>query len=80
MKHDHSKDKIKEICGHLGEDLNAEPCQEVAEHLAKCPNCKIYFDTIRKTVILCKTNDCAEKLPEDVNERLLKRLDLDSLQ
>jgi len=80
VKHDHNKDKINNICNQLGEDLNTVPCKEVADHLASCPTCKVYFDTIKKTVILCKENDCLEKLPDDVNKRLLKRLDLDNIQ
>lgn len=79
MRHAHNEKKIKLICDQLGEDINTIPCKEVAEHLAKCPSCKVYLDTVKKTVVLCKENDCIEKLPDDVNKRLLKALDLDTL-
>lgn len=79
MLSNHKKEKIKKICDQLGEDLDSVPCQEVIEHLTACPSCKVYFDTVKKTVILCKENDCLEKLPEDVNKRLLKVLNLDDL-
>jgi predicted anti-sigma-YlaC factor YlaD len=77
MQHDHNQKKIEKICEFLGEDINAVPCQEVVEHISRCPTCKVYFDTVKKTVILCKENDCAEKIPEDVNKRLLRLLNLE---
>jgi hypothetical protein len=70
------KEHIKQICDIMGEDLDAPACQEVLRHLDDCPNCKVYYDTIKKTVHLCKENDCAEELPNDVNQRLMKVLDL----
>lgn len=60
----------------MGEDFDAPACKEVLDHLNQCPTCKVYYDTIKKTVLLCQENDCAEKLPEDVNQRLLEVLDL----
>jgi predicted anti-sigma-YlaC factor YlaD len=79
MQHEHNQKKIEKICRHLGEDLDAIHCKEVADHLSKCPTCKVYFDTVEKTVILCKKNDCLEKIPDDVNKRMLKVLHLDDL-
>ncbi len=74
--HDHNQ-RIKELCDIMGEDLDAPSCQEVLEHLNTCPTCKVYYDTVKKTVLLCKEVDCAEKIPTDVNNRLLKILDLE---
>jgi len=61
----------------MGEDFDNPACQEVLEHLKQCPTCKVYYDTTKKTVLLCRENDCPEKLPDDVNNRLLKVLNLD---
>jgi len=60
----------------MGEDLNDPACLEMQEHINKCPTCKVYYDTIKKTVLLCRENDCQEELPNDVNRRLMKVLDL----
>lgn len=76
MKHDHSKDRIKKMCDMLGEDFDSPKCQAMAEQVNACPTCKVYYDTVKKTVLLCKENDCAEELPNDVNNRLMKLLDL----
>ncbi len=75
MLNDH-KERIKEICDLMGEDFNDPACREVLEHINQCPTCKVYYDTLKKTVLLCKENDCPEELPDEVNQRLMQLLDL----
>ena len=70
------KDHIKKICDIMGEDFNDPACQEVLDHLNQCPTCRVYYDTVKKTVLLCQNNDCAEELPEGVNDRLMEVLNL----
>ena len=72
----HQKERIKQICDIMGENFDAPACQEVLDHIDQCPNCKVYYDTLKKTVLLCQENDCPEELPLDVNERLMSVLDL----
>ncbi len=76
MKHVHSKERIKKMCDLLGEDFDSPKCQAMAEQVKACPTCKVYFDTVKKTVLLCKENECDKDLPGDVNNRLMKLLDL----
>jgi hypothetical protein len=76
MTHDHSKERIKKMCDMLGEDFDSPVCRDIREQVEACPSCKVYYDTIKKTVFLCKELDCAEELPVDVNNRLMKLLDL----
>jgi predicted anti-sigma-YlaC factor YlaD len=63
----------------MGEDLDAPMCQEVLDHLKACPTCKVYFDTVKKTVFLCRSVECPEELPEDINDRLLEVLNLKNI-
>ena len=77
MQHEYHKERIKQICELMGEDLDSPACQEMMKHINDCPTCKIYYDTIKKTVLLCRENDCPEKLPDAVNKRLMKVLDLE---
>jgi hypothetical protein len=79
MKKESHKEIVKRICDFMGEDLDAPACQEVAAHVEKCPECKIYLDTIKKTVTLCRDLETSKKLPSDVNHRLFKVLDLERL-
>ena len=76
---DHKK-MVKQICDFMGEDIDSQACQEVADHLNLCPKCKVYFDTVKKTVTLCRNMDEEKKIPEDVNSRLYKVLNLDDIK
>lgn len=77
MNMEHHKDRIKQICDLMGEDLDSPACREMMEHINACPTCKVYYDTMKKTVLLCRENDCAEEVPAEVSQRLLKVLDLE---
>ncbi len=63
----------------MGEDLDDPSCQEVLDHLNACPTCKVYFDTVKKTIYLCRELDCPEEMPDEVNDRLLEVLNLKDL-
>jgi predicted anti-sigma-YlaC factor YlaD len=76
MKSPLHQDVYKQICDFMGEDLDAPACQEVAEHLANCPNCKVYLDTVKKTVTICRDNEKEKAVPKDVKNRLYKVLNL----
>jgi hypothetical protein len=79
MDHERHKNRIKQICDLMGEDLDSPACQEMMEHVNACPTCKVYYDTMKKTVFLCRENDCPEDVPDDVNKRLMKVLDLETI-
>jgi len=76
MKSSLRQNVYKQICDFMGEDLDAPACQEVAEHLENCPNCKVYLDTVKKTVTICRENEKEKAMPEDVKNRLYKVLNL----
>ena len=72
------KDVYKQICDFMGEDLDAPVCKEVAEHLESCPNCKVYLDTVKKTVTICQETEKKEAIPIEIKSRLFKVLNLDN--
>ena len=81
--HKSAKDReeiVKQICDYMGDDLDSPACKEVQEHLESCPTCKIYFDTVKKTVTLCRQCEEEEEVPEDVKARLFKVLHLEQIQ
>ncbi len=47
-----------QVAKHLQEELDARlqsrACREIRKHLAQCPNCMAYLDSLRKTVLLYK--------------------------
>lgn len=73
------KEVYKQICDFMGEDLNTPVCKEVAEHLESCPNCKVYLDTVKKTVTICQETEKEKEIPQDIKNRLFKVLNIGDL-
>jgi predicted anti-sigma-YlaC factor YlaD len=46
------KEITKHICEELDEHINTVKCREIKKHLAACPNCTAYLNSLRKTVKL----------------------------
>lgn len=69
---------LEKICDELGENLDSPKCAEVKKHLAECPECCAHVDSLRKTVFLyrCAMKDCDCDVPEEVDNRLWKVLNL----
>ena len=45
-------DVLNHICEELDTKLTSAQCRELKRHLAKCPNCTAYLDSLKKTVSL----------------------------
>jgi anti-sigma factor (TIGR02949 family) len=58
-------------------ELNPELCQEIEKHLAGCENCRVVLNTTKRTIDLVQAPAEKADLPDDVRERLFKRLNLD---
>lgn len=61
----------------LGEDIDNNTIQELADYIKKCEDCKMDVDTIQQTIKLVRTGDFEVLLPPSVSKRLFKVLDLD---
>lgn len=70
----------KKICQDFGADLGSEFCEEVGSFMEECPECRVFYDTIQRSVKLYRVveDDC--EVPEDVSNRLFKILNLDKLK
>lgn len=65
--------KCREVLEQVSDYLDAEAAQElverIEEHFGHCPNCRVYVDTVKKTISLYRSEtplDC----PEQVRLRL----------
>ncbi|MCE9645172.1 MAG: zf-HC2 domain-containing protein [Chloroflexi bacterium] len=66
------------LSDYIDGELGAELCRQIEKHVAECENCRIVVDTTRKTIDLVHVSNASETgLPEDVRDRLFKRLNLD---
>jgi anti-sigma factor (TIGR02949 family) len=57
MAHKHSgscKEVFAMLSEYLDRELNAEACQEIEAHLADCPPCIEFLNSLKRTVGLCK--------------------------
>jgi anti-sigma factor (TIGR02949 family) len=77
---DHLHQNCKALLGSLSEyidgELPADLCKEIEKHLEGCDNCRIVLNTTRRTIDLVHM-PADENVPDDVRERLFKRLNLD---
>jgi len=74
--HDPRSLVMKQLREQLGRDINADVLENLAQHMKECPDCKLYVDTVRQTVELYRVVESPTKVPEEVTERLYKRLHL----
>ncbi len=63
----------------LGEDIEDDTVQELANHIKKCEDCKMDVDTIRQTIRLARSGDFDVLLPQNVSKRLFKALGLEEV-
>lgn len=78
MESHERSEKCKEIFSLLSEYLNLElppdACQEIETHLAGCPPCIEFAESLRKTVELCRryqSNELPEPLGGNARQQLL---------
>jgi anti-sigma factor RsiW len=76
--HQHNE-KCQEVFALLSDYLNLElppeACQEIAAHIAGCPPCIEFADSLRKTVDLCRKyqpTDLPAPLGQEAKARLLE--------
>ena len=75
--HDHSacRQMLKDLSDFVDGDLDEALCREIERHMSECENCRVVVDTLRKTVVMVHCLP-SEILPTDVEERLIRRLEL----
>ena len=64
---------LSEISNYLDGEIDPAARQELEEHLAKCPNCWVVFDTTRKTVQIYQGCE-PYPIPETLQTRLQQAL------
>ncbi|HET9912478.1 MAG TPA: zf-HC2 domain-containing protein [Anaerolineales bacterium] len=81
MMTEHVHQNCESLLGSLSEyidgGLSPELCREIEKHLEGCENCRIVLNTTKRTIELVHAPVEKPDVPEDVRERLFKRLNLD---
>ncbi len=76
--HQNCESLLGSLSEYIDGELNPELCREIEKHLAGCENCRVILNTTRRTIDLVQAPAEKPNLPDDVRERLFKRLDLDN--
>lgn len=73
--HEHGGPDCRELFERLSEYLDGEidpaDCSRIDEHMADCPPCRDFLDSLRRTVGLVRSSP-AEELPEDWKREVLE--------
>ncbi|HSO12700.1 MAG TPA: anti-sigma factor [Anaerolineales bacterium] len=76
--HKNCEELLGSLSAYIDGDLSPELCQELEKHLAGCDNCRVVLNTTKRTIDLVHSPLEKPDLPDDVRERLFKRLNLDN--
>jgi predicted anti-sigma-YlaC factor YlaD len=77
MEHETCHQLLSSLSDYIDHDLSAELCAQIELHMQDCENCRIVVDTLAKTVNLYHIAASKPDMPQDVQERLFHRLELD---
>jgi len=76
MNHENCRQLLDSLSDYVDGTLGDSLCVELERHLESCENCRIVVDTLRRTVYLYQVTAQPPTVPDDVRQRLYRRLDL----
>lgn len=71
---------FEKFCSEMGNDMDRDFCREIENELQECPECKFFYDTVRKTVQIYRVCEENSKLDPNREKRLFKVLNLEKPQ
>ncbi|MBN1145919.1 MAG: zf-HC2 domain-containing protein [Anaerolineales bacterium] len=77
MNHEPCRHLLESLSDYVDGTLGGELCSELERHLEGCENCRVVVDSLRKTIYLYQVTAMQPSVPEDVRQRLYRRLDID---
>lgn len=60
---------IEQLSEFLDPEARAQLCREIEQHLSHCHDCKLYVDTVKKTIVIAQSCS-APSIPITLNDRL----------
>ena len=76
MNHETCRHLLDSLSDYVDGSLDDTLCVELEHHLESCENCRIVVDTLRQTIYLYQVTAQPPTVPDDVRQRLYRRLDL----
>lgn len=78
-EHNTCQEFLSQVSDYLDDVMDPIACEELESHLLDCPNCRVFVDTLKKTVYLYQQQEADIEFPGGVRERLFKVLSLEDL-
>ena len=50
----HCMDLLRQLSAYIDDELPADICREIRQHLGACPNCEVFIASLKQTVTLCR--------------------------
>ncbi len=79
MEHKVCAEMLGELNEYIDGSAKEQVCAEIEKHMVECPDCRIFVDTMNKSILLFQQQDAQIELPGGVRERLYKKLKLDDI-
>lgn len=76
MSTDACQSLLEALSDYLDDSASKEICAEIERELARCENCRVLVNTLRKTILLYQRMPQPD-IPSAVRERLYKTLQLE---
>lgn len=71
----HCRRMVSVFSDYLDRDLREAVCRKVDEHLKQCPDCRLYLDTLNRTITLYRGLG-GVRVPRNVESRLFATIRL----
>ena len=78
-EHNTCQEFLSQVSDYLDNVMDPITCEELESHLSECSNCRVFVDTLKKTVYLYQQREADIEFPGGVRERLYKVLSLEDL-
>ncbi len=79
IKRKHCHDLISQISEYIDGELADALCRQLEEHLSKCQNCSVVYNSMQKTIEIYREQPSAPSFPAEIRQRLYKRLRLENI-
>ena len=60
---------IEQLSEYLDPDARAQLCREIEQHLTHCHDCRLYVDSVKKTIVIAQSGS-APPIPLTVSDQL----------
>lgn len=77
--HDYTncQETLQHLNAYIDGELDPTLCALLEDHITACQDCHIVYNTLKKTIHLCRSDGEKISLPPDARQRLLASLGLE---